>query len=195
MKKILSLIIIISLTVLALTSCTQEPKNPWEDPSLSEENAKIRAIADPIVMESYGLSAADLYFYEVMINTNNEGGIIVYYKLCFYGYDTYEHYWVNLSSEYEFEAIKESELGNFSCFLSDITEKKIKDAEKELDEKLKGLESVSERFLSIDDDGNLCLTAEVIENIDPPIADENGNTEGCGLDHRHVLETAVICEK
>ena len=195
MKKIIILFLIFTLAVCALCACEKKIENPWEDPALSEEDARIREIADPILMDKYGFSAKDLFHYEVSINTNNEGGIIVFYKLCFYGYDTYEHYWVNLSSDYEFEAVKASELGVFSCFLPNITEKAVKDAEKELDEKLKSYESVSDRFLSVDDDGNLCLTVEVIEDIDPPIADENGNTEGCGLDHRHILVTAVICGK
>ena len=196
MKKLFSLILAATFLILSICSCAQNEKfiNPWEDPALSEEDAAIRAISDAAVMQKYNLKAEDIYLYDAVINTNSKGGFIVYYKLCFYGYDTYEHYWVNLSSDLELENVTDSDFGVYSRFISSVNEKSIKSAEAELDEKLKTYEGVSEKFLSIDNDGNLCLTVEVIEDIVPPLSDENGNTEGCGLDHRHILISAIVCE-
>jgi hypothetical protein len=197
MKKLLSILLAAIVLICALVSCNkpEEFVNPWEDPNLSERDAAIRTISDAAIMQKYGLEAKDIYLYEISINEGKQGGFIVYYKLCFYGYDTYEHYWVNLSSELALENVTDSDLGTYSRFISRVTETSVRDAEKELDEKLKKYEGVSEKFLSIDENGNLCLTVEVIENIVPPIADENGNTEGCGLDHKHTLITSVVCEK
>ncbi len=195
MKKIISVLLILLALLTCLAACEKptKPTNPWEDPALSEEHATIRKISDAAIMQAYGFEAKDLFFYNVSINTTNQGGIVVYYKLCFYGYDTLEHYWVNLSANYELEGVKESELGVYSRFISDISEEAVKNAEAAVDEKLKLYEDVSEKFLSIDEGGNLCLTVEIIEDIVPPIADENGNTEGCDLDHRHLLINEIIC--
>ena len=193
MKKIILFILISAILLCTVSACKKQSKNPWEDPALSERDKEIRAISDVAVMQEYGFEVSDLNLYKITVNTTNDGGYVVYYKLCFFGYDTLEHYWVNLSSEYAFENITESELGTFSVFIPRVTEEAVKAAEARLDEKLKQYEGVSEKFLSIDDNGNLCLTVEIIENIDPPLADENGNTEGCGLDHNHVLLTEIIC--
>ena len=197
MKKFFSLFLTILLLTCTLISCKQSDEftNPWEDPSLSERDATIRKISDAAIMQTYGLNAEDLFFYEAIINETNQGGIVVYYKLCFFGYDTYEHYWVNLSADYTLEKITESDLGVFSCFLPNVTEQAIKNAEAVLDEALKEYEGVSEKFLSIDDNGNLCLNVEVIVDIVPPIADDEGNTVGCGLDHDHILITEIVCPK
>lgn len=196
MKRFISIILAAILLICSLVSCNKPEEfiNPWEDPTLSERDAAIRSISDVAIMQKYGLEAKDIYLYNVAINTNSKGGFIVYYKLCFYGYDTYEHYWVNLSSDLELENITDSDFGVYSRFISSVSENAIKNAEAELDEKLKTYEGVSEKFLSIDNDGNLCLTVEVIEDIVPPLSDENGNTEGCGLDHRHVLLTEIVCK-
>lgn len=196
MKRFISIILAAILLICSLGACGHNEKfiNPWEDPKLSERDAAIRAISDAAVMQKYGIDAEDIYFYEISINEGKQGGFIVYYKLCFYGYDTYEHYWVNLSSDLALENVSDSELGTYSRFISKITEESIKNAEKALDEKLKKYEGVSEKFLSIDDNGNLCLTVEVIVDITPPLSDEHGNTEGCGLDHDHMLITELVCE-
>lgn len=196
MKRFISIILAAILLICSLVSCNKPEEfiNPWEDPKLSERDAAIRAISDAAVMQKYGIDAEDIYFYEISINEGKQGGFIVYYKLCFYGYDTYEHYWVNLSSDLALENVTDSELGTYSRFISKITEESIKNAEKALDEKLKKYEGVSEKFLLIDDNGNLCLTVEIIVDITPPLSDEHGNTEGCGLDHEHMLITELVCE-
>ena len=196
MKKIITLIAI-SLLLLSLSSCRQPEVfiNPWEDPALSERDAAIRTVSDAAIMQKYSLEAKDIYLYEITINSRKDDGFIVYYKLCFFGYDTYEHYWVNLSPDYTLEDVTDSELGVYSKFISSISEDSLKTAEKYLDEQLEKYEGVSDKFLTLDDDGNLCLTVEVIEPIDPPLIDESGNSEGCGLDHKHTLITAVVCEK
>ena len=198
MKKIILLILMSAMLITTLIACNKQGDNsftnPWEDPALSERDAAIRAISDTAIMQEYGLEAKDIYLYSIQINTNNQGGIIVYYKLCFYGYDTLEHYWVNLSPDYTLEKVTGSEVGVYSRFIKSISENAVKNAVKALDEKLKLYEDVSEKFLSVDKDGNLCLTVEAIKNIDPPIPDENGNTEGCGIDHEHLLVSETVCE-
>ena len=197
MKKNILLILISAMLVTTLIACNKKNvesfTNPWEDPALSERDAAIRAVSDAAIMQKYGFASKDLFSYKITVNTTNKGGYVVYYKLCFYGYDTLEHYWVNVSTDYQLEDVTESGLGTYSKFLSGVTEEAVKNAESKLDERLKAYEEVSEKFLTIDDNGNLCLTVEAIENIDPPIADANGNTEGCGLDHTHVLITEIIC--
>ena len=186
-----------AMLLATLFACKkQEDKgytNPWEDPALSERDATIREISDAAIMQKYGFKAKDLFSYKITVNTTNKGGYVVYYKLCFFGYDTTEHYWVNVSSDYQLEAITEHELGTYSRFLSSVTEEAVKSAESKLDEQLKSYEEVSGKFLHVDDNGNLCLTVEALEYLDPPIADENGNTEGCGLDHNHILLSEIIC--
>ena len=195
MKKIL-LFFLVAIILICASSCqkTQEFVNPWEDPSLSESDAMIRKISDAAIMQEYGLEAKDIYLYSIQINTNNQGGIIVYYKLCFYGYDTLEHYWVNLSPDYTLQKVTGSEIGAYSSFISSISEDAVKNAEKALDEKLSLYEEVSEKFLSVDEGGNLCLTVEVIKNIDPPIPNEYGDTQGCGIDHEHLLISETVCK-
>ena len=91
MKKFFSLFLTILLLTCTLISCKQSDEftNPWEDPALSEEHAAIRKISDAAIMQAYGFEAKDLFFYNVSINTTNQGGIVVFYKLCFYGYDRF----------------------------------------------------------------------------------------------------------
>ena len=112
MKKIISILVIVSMMICLFSACRQNDEftNPWDDPSLSERDATIRKVSDNAVMQAYGLDAEDLFSYKAIINETNQGGIVVYYKLCFFGYDTYEHYWVNLSADYTLEKVTESDL-------------------------------------------------------------------------------------
>ena len=53
-------------------------------------------------------------------------------------------------------------------------------------------------FLEINSKGQLCLSFEVIVDINPPkvqISDGEIIDSGCNIDHKHVFESEVICDK
>lgn len=199
MKRYIFLLIVISIFALLLIGCDQAQSSEAEPPKtsdLSKEDAEIRNISDKAIMEQYGLSASDLStFYRINIYEKKDGIIVVNYSLVFFGYETYERLWVNLTPDHQIESVY-GDSCEFACYIPNITEEAIKKAENNLNEKTKNYEKTSLTFFNIDEEGYLCLCSEYILTIDPPVTDDEGNAlEGCGYDHEHIVINERVCAK
>ncbi|MBQ3215944.1 MAG: hypothetical protein IJB11_07490 [Oscillospiraceae bacterium] len=68
---------------------------------------------------------------------------------------------------------------------------------RQADEKLSAQAPSGSYYFSVNDEGYLCLNAEVIVHFEPdPPADENELVmSGCGIDHEHLFFSERICPK
>lgn len=149
---------------------------------LTKEEKELRDVADEAVMEEYGIT--DLSPYHTWIYVH-ERATEVMYTLCIHGYDTHEKYWVSFTpGTKEVEGV-DGAYGEYACFLGVATEKAVREAEEKLQEKGDGA-----YWLSIDEDGYLCLNLEVIRHL------EKDEMSGIlGEDHEHLFFKERICKK
>ena len=122
----------------------------------------------------------------------------VRYRLYLFGYETYEEYSVTIDNNGTVLDYYAANAGEYSCFLPYLTIEKIQEAEEKLKSKMAEYDNVSHLFLEINSKGQLCLSFETIVDIDPPkveIVDGEIIISGCNIDHKHVFESEVICDK
>ncbi len=146
-----------------------------------EQESNIRAVADGALFATYPVT--DLADYRIDITEfSGDRGFSVDYTLTIGGYSTYESYDVILSADLQVETVY-GEYGRYSRYLPYVTAEKIRGAEDALAKTLadKGYDKHSGFYLSIDREGRLCLTFEVI-------ADKLFG------DHEHLFFSEVICE-
>lgn len=171
------------LLVFIITGCknsdalTPVNKN-WNDySSLSEKEAEIRKTADSAVMEKFSLDDLSYFDIEYISHTST-----VNYTLMFGKYETEESYNVTFKDNGGYE-VKDANGGMYSCYLGYVTDEAIEKAEKNLTKQTEEYEQklIPHFYLSVDTEGYLCLTNEVI------IKSEN--------DHQHKFLTERICKK
>ena len=155
------------------------------------------AITDAEVKEEYGID--DLDNYSVSISEHaSKPQKTVRYRLYLFGYETYEEYSVTIDNNGTVLDYYAANAGEYSCFLPYLTIEKIQEAEEKLKSKMAEYDNVSHLFLEINSQGQLCLSFETIVDIDPPkveIVDGEIIISGCNIDHKHVFESEVICDK
>ena len=155
------------------------------------------AITDAEVKEEYGID--DLDNYSVSISEHaSKLQKTVRYRLYLFGYETYEEYSVTIDNNGTVFDYCAANAGEYSCFLPYLTIEKIQEAEDKLKSKMAEYDNVSHLFLEINSKGQLCLSFETIVDIDPPkveIVDGEIIISGCNIDHKHVFESEVICDK
>ncbi|MBQ8382411.1 MAG: hypothetical protein IJX47_04305 [Clostridia bacterium] len=158
-----------------------------------EMQAKIRAVTDPLVRETYGVT--DWSTYRIQIDyAENLDQYSVDYDLEICGYHTYESISIYLTPALTVVRHNSPNAGKYSCYLKNATEEAVSAAEDRLRAKIGDQEGGSGFYLQIDQEGYLCLAVEFIVSIDPPEPDENGYAVGgCGYDHKHVFYTERIC--
>ena len=124
--------------------------------------------------------------YKMKIETNEDGTRTVKYYLCFGKYDSGAGYTVKLGQATEILMYYESGKG-YEKYIGHVSDEAIRVAE----EKLAEIDDGSP-YITIDQEGYLCLAKEVIVPIDP--TDENEEPAGCG-DHRHVFYIERISDR
>ena len=155
------------------------------------------AITDAEVKEEYGID--DLDNYSVSISEHaSKPQKTVRYRLYLFGYETYEEYSVTIDNNGTVLDYYAANAGEYSCFLPYLTIEKLQDAEEKLKNKMSEYDSSSYMYLGINSNGQLCLSFETIVDIDPPkvqMVDGEIINSGCNIDHKHVFESEVICDK
>ena len=73
---------------------------------------------------------------------------------------------------------------SYTKYLSQVTDELVRAAEAKITEQVEALGETPEWSIEKNEDGELCLSAEVIKSIEG--ADENGEG-GCGIDHEHFF--------
>ena len=155
---------------------------PWEKDDIPEYFRLHREVADKAIMSEFGIT--DLSPYEIEVSAV-KGGHCVHYVLFLGGYRSNESYYVNLTPEKEVESII-GEYGQYAKYLGNATEEAFAVAKEKLAAQIEGLQSdKSGYYLSIDSEGYLCLSVEIIVDLDEP--DENG------MDHKHLFFQERIC--
>lgn len=157
--------------------------------AMSEEDARVRRVSDQVVREEYGF--ADLSVFEIKVTKYEwDGSYSVNYTLKIQNYTSGEYYVVKLTEDCKVErSYGSAHQGDYSRYLEAATEEAVKAAEERLKESTRDYDDSGYYYLSIDDDDNLCLSAEIIVHLDP--SEYEGRDDM--LDHRHVFFTEIIC--
>ena len=144
----------------------------------TEEELEMIALADAFMATEYpALSLEDC---RVETRQNTKGEYTVEYTLTIGSYRTWESYTVRFDADKKVENSYSSHEGVYSVYLHYATEEKIREAEDKLTQQLEKYDTHSGFYLQIDDDGYLCLVAEVI--VEPAFGD-----------HKHKFFNERIC--
>ncbi len=167
---------------------TAETADPYE--GLSSAEREIREIADRALKEKYSLPGWENFDIRIDYGVNGNTNIYVRYDFTLGGYNTYEDYQVTLNAQLAVTQVDGDSVGKYSRYLSVATPSAMAAAEASLAEQMGHLadKENSGYYLSIDDEGYLCLSCEVIVQLSGG-ADGDG---GCGIDHEHKFFTARI---
>lgn len=192
MKKTIAFLLATTLFSLLLFGCSRS-SDPFEvtshdaatESELDEQEIKkITAISDAAVRDHFGID--DLSDYSARIVKSKDGEINVVYKLYISDISTRESYTVYINTDGEVKDIF-GEYGEYAKYLPKASERKIKKAKKNIEKDIKEYgDNTPHYYFTIDNDGYLCLGAEIIIPIDPP-ADT-----GC-MDHDHRMFSERIC--
>ena len=208
MKKITALFLLLAFCIPALGCAnprspadTAATTMPWEDPSLSESDRKIREVSDPVVMKLYDITdlddfEIDIYdrredfkFNNMNLNSTDEPRYWIYYRFTLAGITTREWIRVEINSDFTFASMDSDEQGKYSTLLKNGSLKAIEEAKAKIGEKVKDYEESKYYYYEIDNDSYLWLKLEMIVNRPP----EETNNGGCG-DHDHLFFSEKICK-
>lgn len=118
------------------------------------------ALADAFIVKEYPQLSLENCRAEVMQNTKGEYSVD--YTLMIGNYRTWESYHVSFNGDKTVKNSYSSHEGVYSAYLPYATDEKIREAEEKLKTQLEKYDTHSGFYLQIDDEGYLCLTAEVI---------------------------------
>lgn len=154
--------------------------------TLSAEDLALADRAAEVLWQTYDLPDASHFRPDVRRHVSN-GTATVEFELYIGYYRTNESYQVKISPDGEAESTYAVQQGEYSRYLSAATPEAIAAAEAELAEQLAPYGQHSYGYLTIDQEGYLCLSAEVIVELDGP------SEGGCGVGHDHLFFHARIC--
>ena len=154
--------------------------------TLSAEDLALVERAAEVLWQTYDLPDASNFHPDVRRHVSN-GTATVEFELYIGCYRTNETYNVKFSPDGEAKDTYAIQPGEYSRYLSAATPDAIADAEANLAEQLAPYGQHSYGYLTIDQEGYLCLSAEVIVELDGP------SEGGCGVDHDHLFFHARIC--
>ena len=166
---------------------TLRPVVPAE--TLSPADREIADLAAEALWAEHDLPDREHFRVEVTHGSNGNSNIYVDFELYIGGYRTWESYGVTLNARREVTGISGG-YENYRRFLEGATPEAVAAAEAALAEQWKPYGEHSGSYLSIDNEGYLCLSCEVIVELDPPFWEQEG---GCGIDHEHKFFHERIC--
>ena len=146
----------------------------------TEEELGVIELADALITKEYPSLALENC--RIDIHQNTKGEHSVEYTLTIGGYRTYESYHVSFNADKTVKNFYANYEGKYSAYLPYATADKIRGAEEKLTKQLEKYDTHSGFYLSIDDQGYLCLKAEVIVELPFDNHDHKFFTERiCGL--------------
>lgn len=156
-------------------------------PAPQEAPGSVRSAADDFLARRCDVT--DLSGFVISTVTDERGKSFVEYAM------PGGYYLVAVSAageaEYVFDGMEE-----YAHYLPLATPEAIRQADERLSAQLPTSDRSSGAYFSVDDEGCLCLNAEVIVALEPPEPDENGLVmSGCGIDHDHLFFSEIICSK
>ena len=178
-------------TVAGTAAETEEDRNFTDEKGnpLSPEDQALAEIAAEALWAGRDLPAKG--YFKVSIHPHaSDGSNRVRFTLHIGGYCTDEYYNVRISADGEVIEI-DGGYHSYRQFIKGATSERIAAAEAALAEQMGSYadKENSVYYLTVDDQGYLCLSCEVIVQL-------SGGAEGdggCGIDHEHKFFTARIC--
>ena len=162
-----------------------------EAPLTPEEEALVDLAAEALWSERSDLPDRECFHVDVSYGVNGNTNIYVDFDLYIGSYRTWESYGVTINANRTVTSISGGH-HNYRQYLQGATPERIAAAEAALAEQLKAYgENHSGGYLSVDDEGWLCLVTEIIVELETHFWQQDG---GCGVDHDHVFITERICK-
>lgn len=166
----------------------EKTQSETEAPLTSEEKALVEIAAEALWAQ-HDLPAREHFKVSIHPHASN-GSNRVQFTLWIGDHRTNESYNVRVSAEGEVTEI-DGGYHNYRQYLKGATPERIAAAEAALAEQLKSYgRNHSDGYLSVDDEGWLCLSCEIIVYLDGPAQGEGG----CGIDHKHIFINEPICK-
>ncbi len=156
---------------------------------LSAEDTALVERAAEILWAEYDLPAREHFEVDVRRHVSN-GRSSVAFELCIGGYRTWESYTVYFEADGSVMKVSDTSMGEYSRFLEDATPDRVSAAKAALTKQLASFDRHSGYYLTVDKEGYLCLSSEVIVELEPPFWEKDG---GCGIDHEHKFFNERIC--
>lgn len=166
-----------------------EKTSPETEAPLTPEEEALVELAAEALWAGRDLPAKG--YFKVSIHPHaSDGSNRVRFTLHIGGYRTDEYYNVRVSADGEVTEI-DGGYHNYRQFIKGATAERIAAAEAALREQLNAYgENNSGGYLTVDGEGWLCLSCEIIVYLDGPAEGEGG----CGIDHDHVFINECICK-
>ena len=181
-KRIFTLLMMILVCVLAV-GCSEEYTVDYD--AMPEEEATVRKAADKALLQEYGFDG--VYHCEVKLDKYPaKEHYMVRYKLTPFGHNTPEHYTVYVGFDGTVQDVSGSNVGEYSYFLPELTESKVKNAAKKLDKQVEKYTNHDIYYFSVAKDGSLQLSCEVITY---DVAPDNLTA------HKHLMFYEKVCDK
>ena len=165
---------------------------PAEAETLSAEDSALVERAADILRGEYDLPDREHLVAEVSRHVSN-GEASVTLQLWIGGYRTWESYTVYFSGNGSVKRMSDMDPGEYSRYPENATPEAVAAAKASLKEQLAPYDQHSGVYLSIDEEGYLCLSAEVIVDLVPPLLSGLFSEGGCGIDHEHRFFNQRIC--
>jgi len=168
----------------------QKTQAETEAPLTPEEEALVELAAKALWNERSDLPDREFFRVDVSYGANGNTNIYVDFDLYIGNYRTWESYDVTINADHKVTNISGG-YHNYRQYLKGATPERIAAAEAALAEQMSAYgEKNSGGYLSVDDEGWLCLSCEIIVYLDGPAEGEGG----CGIDHDHVFISERICK-
>ncbi len=167
-----------------------EKTSPETEAPLTPEEEALVELAAEALWARYDLPAREHFKVDIHPHASN-GSSRVQFALYIGGYRTDESYNVRVSAEGEVTEI-DGGYHNYRQFIKGATAERIAAAEAALREPLSAYgENNSGGYLTVDQEGWLCLSCEIIVELETHFWQQDG---GCGVDHDHVFINERICK-
>ena len=153
-------------------------------------------LTDAKIKEEYGISNFENYSVSISEHASKPQKT-VRYELYLFGYRTHEEYSVIIDHNGTILDCYAANAGEYSRFLPYLTIQKLQEAEEKLKNRMLKYGNSSYMYLGINSTGQLCLSFEMIVDINPPkvqIVDGEIINSGCNIDHKHVFESEVVSD-
>ena len=166
-----------------------EKTEPVTEKVLTPEEEALVQIAAEALWAEYDLPAREHFSVDIYPHAT-DGSNRVEFTLCIGGYRTHEDYSIRVSAAGTVTDVSGG-YHNYRQFVESATPEKIAAAEAALSAQLTAYgEEHSGGHLTINDEGWLCLSREIIVELETKFWQQDG---GCGVDHDHVFIIERIC--
>lgn len=193
-KRILAILLVCAMILIGMTACAKD-KNKENESTTEDIDADWKEAAKAEMTKRYGIT--DFSNYQILFSNLDYGGRVAAFRFFLHGYETNEEYQVVMKYDKSIADVKTNEVGVYSAFQSKVSKQEIEAAQKRLAQKVSESKEDGDNYyyLTIDDEGYLCMQAEIYVYLEIGTDAEGGDRTGCGIDHDHIYFTERLCAK